>query len=340
LTRASAGHISVHPDEVMDAAPATAPSRPEALLGWMDALADATRLRILRAVERGPLSVAEIGEALRLPQSTVSRHLKVLADGAWLVARRQGTQSRYGWAGEVAPGARRLWLLARAESERWPAVRQDGPRLEAIRARRDEAQRFFAGQAGAWDRLRGETYGRALEVEALLALLPAEWTVADLGCGTGALAASLAPRVRRVVAVDRSAAMLRAARRRTAGLANVELHEAPLEALPIPDGSCDAALLVLALGYVDDPPAVVAEAARILAPGGRLVALDAARHDDEALRARMGQARPGFEDGELAALLAGAGLAGASARPLPPDPAAKGPGLVLATARRAAAPSR
>jgi ArsR family transcriptional regulator len=317
------------------AAPAS-PDRPDALLEWMDGLADPTRLRILRALERRPLSVLESCEVLRLPQSTVSRHLKILADGGWLQGRRQGTQTLYGWAPEVAPAARRLWQVARAETEAWPAVRQDALRLEALRARRDEAQRFFAGAAGAWDRLRAETYGTSFGREALLALLPPGWTVADLGCGTGALAAELAPRVRRVIAVDQSAAMLRAARRRTAALPNVEIHEAPLEALPLGDGVCDAALLVLVLGYVADPAPVVAEAARVLRPGGRLVVVDAARHGDEVLRARMGQTRPGFEEAELAAILAAAGLEGASARPLPPDPAARGPGLVLAAAGRRA----
>jgi ArsR family transcriptional regulator len=330
LTGAGRIGISVHPDGLMSIR-ATPSSRADALLGWMDGLADPTRLRIMRVLERGPLSVLETCEVLRLPQSTVSRHLKVLADGGWLAGRRQGTQSLYAWAPEIAPGARKLWLVARAETDGWPAARQDGQRLDAVRARRDEAQRFFAGAVGAWDRLRAEAYGRAFERDALLALLPSAWTIADLGCGTGSLAAELAPRFRRVIAVDRSGAMLRAARRRTAPFPNVEIHEAPLEALPVPDATCDAALLVLVLGYVADPAPVVAEAARILAPGGRLVAVDAARHADETLRARMGQARPGFEEAELAALLAGGGLEAPPARLLPPDPAAKGPGLVLAT---------
>ncbi|WP_242346238.1 ArsR/SmtB family transcription factor [Anaeromyxobacter terrae] len=315
---------------------APAPARPpaDALLGWMEGLADPTRLRLLHALERKELSVLELCEVLALPQSTVSRHLKVLSGQGWLSSRRQGTQSLYGYAEDVAPGARRLWLLARAESEGWPAVRQDAERLQAVRARRDGAERFFAGAAGAWDKLRAEVYGPGVAREALLALLPASWTVADLGCGTGALAAELAPRVRKVVAVDQSAAMLRAARRRCAALPNVELHEARLEALPIADGRCDAALLVLVLGYLDEPAVALREAARVLAPGGRLVVLDAARHADAALRRRMGQVRPGFAPEELEALLGGAGLSTARARALPPEPGARGPGLVVATAER------
>jgi ArsR family transcriptional regulator len=135
------------------------------------------------------------------------------------------------------------------------------------------------------------------------------------------------------VAVDQSREMLRAARRRLARLPHVEIHEAHLEALPLPDGSCDAALAVLVLSYLEDPPAALREAARILRPGGRLVVVEAARHTDEVLRRRMGQRVPGFEAGELAALIPD-GLTDVTTRAVPPAPGAKGPGLVVATARR------
>ena len=314
-------------------AAASAARRVDALRGWMEQLADPTRLRALRALERQELSVLDLCEVLALPQSTVSRHLEVLAEGGWLVARREGTQSLHGWAQEVDPGARRLWLLARAETDGWALLRQDAERLSAVKARRDGAERFFAGAAGAWDKLRAEVYGAGLGVEALLALVPDEWTVADLGCGTGAVAADLAPRVRKVIAVDQSAEMLRAARRRVGRLRNVEIHEARLEALPLPDAACDAALAVLVLSYLEDPAAALREAARILRPGGRLVVVEAARHGDEALRRRMGQRTPGFAPDELASLVPDA-LVDVHTRALPPAPGAKGPGLVVATARR------
>jgi ArsR family transcriptional regulator len=309
--------------------------RVDALRGWMEQLADPTRLRLLRALERQELSVLELCEVLALPQSTVSRHLKVLAEGGWLVSRREGPQSLHGWGEEVDAGARRLWLLARAETEAWELLRQDADRLAAVKARRDGAQRFFAGAAGAWDRLRVEVYGASVGSAALLALLPPEWTVADLGCGTGAVAAELAPRFARVVAVDQSGEMLRAARRRLAPHRNVEVHEARLEALPLADASCDAALAVLVLCYLEDPAAALREAARILRPGGRLVVVEAARHSDEALRRRMGQRVPGFDAEGLAALLP-AGLEPAVRRTLPPEPGATGPGRVVAAARRPA----
>ncbi len=304
--------------------------RPQALLGWMGGLADLTRLRLLHLLERQELGVVELCDVLRLPQSTVSRHLKVLSEQGWLSSRRHGTQNLYGMAEGLEPAARRLWRLARAESAEWVALRQDELRLERrLRERRSDAETFFAGAAAEWDRLRTELYGAAFGRTALLALLPAEWTVADLGCGTGALAAELAPLVGRVVGVDQSAAMLKAARRRTEGLANVELRRGALEAVPLDDGSCDAALLVLVLTYVAEPATVLREAARILRPGGRAVVVDLMRHDDEAFRRRMGQSAHGFDPERVRGMLAEARLA-ATCRPLPPEPGAKGPALFLA----------
>ena len=185
----------------------TAAARPAALLGWMDGLADETRLRLLRVLEREELSVQELCDVLRLPQSTVSRHLKTLADLGWLGSRRQGTASFYRFAEDADAGARRLWRLARAETDGWAAAEQDDLRLEArLRARREDLGSFFASAAPDWEKLRAEAYGTLFEREALLALLPPGWAVADLGCGTGALCAALAPHVRRVAAAPRAAA--------------------------------------------------------------------------------------------------------------------------------------
>jgi len=323
----------------MDSGPATTPRRHLALLGWMDGLADATRLRLLRLLEREELSVQELCDVLRLPQSTVSRHLKTLSGQGWLASRRQGTASLYRFAEAADAGARRLWKLARAETDGWSSAEQDEVRLEArLRARREGAEEFFAGAARQWEALRAEAYGQRFEREALLGLLPPEWTVADLGCGAGSLSASLAPHVARVIGVDQSAAMLRAARRRLGGLDNVELHRAGLEALPLPSGSCDAALLVLVLSYVPEVAPVLAEAARILKAGGRLVVVDLARHGDEPFARRLGQARLGFAPGELAGALAAAGLDAPAIRPLPPEAGARGPALFIATARLPSGP--
>ncbi len=311
-----------------------ATDRPEALIERMASLSDPTRLRLLRLLERQELGVADLVGILQMPQSTVSRHLKVLADEGWVQSRAHRTNNLYRMAEEADAGARKLWLWAREATERWAAARQDELRLERRLAERRPGASFFAGAAGRWDKLRGELYGRAFQEAAFLALLPAHWVVADLGCGTGTVTAALAPHVARVIGVDESAAMLKAARRRTATHDNVVLKRGALEDLPLAAASCDATLLILALTYVQEPAPVLAEAARILRPGGRLVAVDLLRHDRDDFRREMGQARLGFEPDELRAALTGAGLEDDTCRPLPPEPQAKGPALLLATGTR------
>jgi len=312
------------------------PRQPDSLLGWMASLADPTRLRLLSLLEQQELGVVDLCHVVQMPQSTVSRHLKVLLDEGWVTSRPQGTARLYRLTpGDLEPPARRLWLLAREQTEAWPAVRQDRLRLERRRSkRRSGAESFFAGAAGRWDELRAQLYGRGFTQAALLALLPREWVVADLGCGTGPVLAALAPQVERVIGVDQSAAMLRAARRRTEGFANVELRRGPLHALPLEDSGVDAVLMVLALTYVDEPARAVLEMARVLRPGGRAVVLDLLRHDRDDFRRQMGQHSLGFEADELREHLARAGLEEASCRVLPPEGEARGPALLLASGAR------
>lgn len=306
------------------------------LLGWMESLADPTRLRLLRLLERHELGVAELCDVLQLPQSTVSRHLKVLGDQQWVRGRRQGTNHLYRCIlDELDAAARKLWLLAREQTDNWPAIRQDRMRLERLLSEKQgDSQAFFAGAAAQWDKLRGELYGRTFSDAAVMALLPADYVVADLGCGTAPVAAQVAPFVKQVIAVDSSAAMLKAARRRIGEQCNVDLRRGDLATVPIDDAACDAAVLILALTYVAEPAAVLGEMARILRPGGRAVIADLLPHDREDFRRQMGQTRSGFDTTELAQLLTEAGFASVTTRPLPPEPSAKGPALFLATATR------
>jgi len=304
----------------------------DGLIRWMSGLADPSRLRLLRLLERHELGVSDLCETVQMPQSTVSRHLKILAGEGWLSNRRQGTTNLYQMLlDELEPAQRDLWLLARDRTEDWATHRQDQVRLmRLLTQRRQDAQDFFAGAAGQWDKTRAESYGEGFEAAALLGLIPPTWTVADLGCGTGSLSARLAGQVASVIAVDNSPPMLDAARQRTAGLDNVELREGDLEALPLDNASVDAAVSVLVLTYLPDPAAALQEAVRVLKPGGLLVLVDLMRHDREAFRRDMGQQSMGFEEGELTALLADAGLIHTTCQPLPPDPQAKGPALLLA----------
>lgn len=309
---------------------------PRAFAEWMQLLADATRLRLLRLLSRQELGVGQLCQVLRLPQSTVSRHLKMLAEQQWVGSRRNGTQRLYRMhAGQLHPAARRLWQLAREHSDGWPVVRQDELRLARLqRDRQVDAQAFFAGAAARWDRLRQQLYGQSFTTEALLALLPADWVVADLGCGTGHAAAALADHVGRVVGVDSSPAMLRAARKRLAGRDNVELIRADLNALPLADASCQAALLLLVLTYLPEVQPALTEARRIIAPGGKLVIVDLLAHDRDDFRRQMRQQHMGFDPQQIRQWLARIGLSRVTCSAIAPQANASAPALFLATAVR------
>jgi ArsR family transcriptional regulator len=311
---------------------ATAPT----VFAHLPVLGDLTRSRILLLLERQELTVAEICAVMQIPQSTVSRHLKALADGGWVTARAEGTSRLYRGSGDtMEPSAQRLWELVREQITDTASALQDGRRLERVLAeRRSKSQQFFTTSAGQWDKLRGDLFGHSFHLSALLGLLDPNWTVADLGCGTGQVAEALAPWVHQVIAVDESAAMLQAAKRRVRSLANVEVRRGDLEALPIPDASLDAVTCVLVLHHLPAPERALAEAARVLRPGGRLLLTDMMPHDRDAYRHQMGHVWLGFSEPEIARYLAAAGFEAARLQPLPPDPTAQGPTLFAAVARR------
>ena len=292
------------------------------ILDSLSALADATRCRVLRLLEAHELTVGELCGVLQLPQSTVSRHLKTLGDAGWVTSRRDGTSRFYSLAPETEDGARsQLWQLTR--------------RLARVLARRSAtSQQFFASAAGRWDRLREEMFGRDFSWQALAGLLPSNWIVGDLGCGTGALLTVLAQSVGRVIGVDASDEMLAAARERTADLDNVELRRGSLEALPIDAATLDAATMMLVLHHVASPGAAIAEAARVLKPGGRLLIVDMAPHEREEYRRQMGHVWLGFAPDQVQRWLHQAGFSGVRISALPPQTEARGPALFAATAFR------
>lgn len=306
------------------------------LLDSFSALADRTRCRMLWLLDRQELTVSELCAVLQLPQSTVSRHLKTLADADWVTSRRDGTSRYYSMAGGEASAARaQIWQVTRAELAGRAEAAQDGRRLARVLAERSQtSQQFFATAAGEWDRLRDELFGAHASVHALLGLLPSEWIVGDLGCGTGAVIGALAPYVARVVGVDGSDDMLATARTRTRGLANVELRRGTLEALPLADAWLDAAVMMLVLHHLPAPAEALAEAARVLKPGGRLLVVDMAPHEREEYRQRMGHVWLGFSDDHVRRLCAQAGVADVRITPLPPATDAKGPALFAATAAK------
>jgi SAM-dependent methyltransferase len=308
-------------------------SQPEQLLAWMECLADPMRLRLLRILERHELGVADLCDVLQAPQSTVSRHLKVLLDQRWVQNRRQGTNHLYEMIlDELAPAARKLWVLAREQMESWATLGQDELRLQRRLAQREnDSEAFFAGAAGEWDRIRSELYGCRFDLHAILPLLPREFVVADLGCGAGELASLLARHVKGVIGVDNSAEMLKAAKRRANGLGNMDLRRGDLMALPMKDAEAGAALMILALTYISEPQGAVDEMARVIESGGRAVIVDLLRHDREDFRRQLGQKWSGFEVDQVERMMGAAGLKGVVVKALPPDQNAKGPALFVAS---------
>lgn len=298
----------------------------------LSTLADATRTRMLLLLERHELTVSELCSVLQLPQSTVSRHLKTLSDAGWVISRRDGTSRYYTLSLEERGHARRLWALLRDQVSTSAGADQDARRLKNVLARRQsKSQEFFETTAGQWDKFRAELFGTASHLQALPALADERWTIGDLGCGTGQVASALAPFVARVIAVDRSAEMLQAARRRLKDLPTVEVRRGELEALPIADDELDAATLLLVLHHLPDPAAALAEAHRALKAGGRLVIADMLPHDHEEYRQQMGHVWLGFGEEQMQRLLSVAGFDRIRIVALPVNAAAKGPALFVAT---------
>lgn len=306
------------------------------ILDRLTALGDSTRSRILLLLDRGELTVGELCTVLRLPQSTVSRHLRILADDGWVVSRGEGTSRYYSMAahGLDAP-TRRLWQLVKEQVEHAPGTAQDVRRLDSVLARRrSRSQIFFSTAAGVWDQLRAEMVGQRTDLLALLHLLEPTLVVGDLGCGTGHVAEALAPCVARIVAVDESAPMLAAARERVRGHDNVDLRRGRLEALPIADAELDAAIMVLVAHFLPSPGDAIREAHRVLRPGGRFLLVDLTLHDRTEYGVQLGHVWQGFDEEQVGAWLRDAGFESSRYRVLPADPAATGPSLFAAVATR------
>ena len=317
----------------MSQAPATQPDR---LLRWMNCLADATRLRLLALLAEHELGVSDLCDVVQLPQSTVSRHLKILGDEGWAISRRQGTTNLYQVVlDELEERQRELWLITRDEASEWATLQQDKLRLQQlVLNKQQDADAFFADAAEHWESIRHELYGSRFTTDAMLGLIPCTWTIADLGCGSGTLATELSPFVNKIIGIDNSEPMLSAAKQRTDGAANIELRKGELTALPIDDSAVDATLCVIVLSYIEDPAAAVQEMARILKPGGRAVIIDLLAHNRDPFRRQMGQVHSGFTLDRLTEFFEQAGLADIRTRPLPPAQEATGPALLFATATK------
>jgi ubiquinone/menaquinone biosynthesis C-methylase UbiE len=306
------------------------------ILDHMAALADPIRCRMLLPLERHELTVNEICSVLQLPQSTVSRHLKTLADDGWVMSRRDGTSRFYGMAmSELDPGAQRLWPLIREQITGTNGADQDERRLKSVLAkRRSKSEEFFASASGQWDHLRAELFGDRFHLHALLSLIDPSLTVGDLGCGTGQVSELVAPHVAKVIAVDGSTDMVEAARKRLKGLHQVDVRRGDMEALPIADEQLDVAMVALVLHHVPDPARALAEVHRVLKCAGRVMIVDMLPHDRVEYQQHMGHVWLGFSEKAMKKYLGAAGFHEVSIATLPADDSAKGPSLFVATARK------
>ena len=276
-------------------------------------LADPTRLRILALLREMELSVGELAQVLGQSQPRVSRHAKILIDAGLAARHKEGSWVflSLGQAARVAPLFALLDRWAEMDGEdRWAIA--DAARLAAVRAdRAAAAERYFALHAKDWDELRSLHVAES-DVEAAIARALAERPVGrlvDIGTGTGRMLELFAADADSAVGIDRSPEMLRLARVKLAqaGLP-AELRQGDMYSLPLPGGAADTVILHQVLHYAQQPAAAVAEAARLLGPGGRLLIVDFASHEREELRARDAHVRLGFADEAVTGWMAAAGL--------------------------------
>ncbi len=276
-------------------------------------LADPTRLRILSLLRGMELSVGELAQVLGQSQPRVSRHLKILADAGMVERRKEGSWVFLSLTANAALEPVFRLVDAWADATTRGQFAADAQRTSAVRTERAEAaNRYFAAQAQVWDQIRSlhvaesnveSAIGRALGKRHLGRLV-------DIGTGTGRMIELFGPRAAEAIGIDRSSEMLRLARVKleAAGI-DSSLRQGDMYALPLGDCAAETIVIHQVLHYAHSPSAAIAEAARVLAPGGTLLVVDFAAHDREELRQRDAHIRLGFEDSMMAGWFASAGLA-------------------------------
>jgi ubiquinone/menaquinone biosynthesis C-methylase UbiE len=274
------------------------------------ALADPTRLRIVALLRAMELSVGELAQVLGQSQPRVSRHIRILVDSGLAIRRKEGS-----WVFLApAPSALAVPLFAlldaatQGEGDHW--AKADTARLAAVRAdRAAAAEHYFAGHAEQWDAIRSlHVADSAVEAQMHAMLGDKIGRLVDIGTGTGRMIEVFGRAALHAIGVDRSPEMLRLARAKLDGLDGWELRQGDISALPLNNACADTVILHQVLHFIPAPEAALAESARLLAPGGRILIADFAPHEREELRTQDAHARLGFSDAQIAAWLAAAGL--------------------------------
>lgn len=280
------------------------------LEGWSSRLkvfADATRVRLLALLEREELTVAELSAITRLAQPRVSTHLSRLKEAGLVRDRRSGVSAYYRFDdGALDAAQRALWQTLREGSDD-PLLRQDSDRVTEVLAARASEQNWADTVAGDMERhySPGRTW-EALARSALPLLQPGD--VLDVASGDGVLAEMLAPHSNRYVCLDSSTKVVLAASERLRKLRNVEVREGDMHSQPFANAQFDLVVLMHALTYAEQPAQAVAEAARVLRPGGRLLLTSLARHEHRQAVAAYGHVNLGFTVRELQKFADKAGL--------------------------------
>jgi len=276
------------------------------------AVSDATRLRLLRLLHREELNVQELVRITAMSQPRISKHLAVLRDAGWVRQPKEGTWSWYRTvAGQDFLGGAGLYENVLAAADAVATAGEDDRQLAGVLTERDvRARDFFAGIAGRWDEIRRVYEHPDVQLGAVGALVDENLDVIDIGTGTGALLPLLAGSCGRVVAVDKSEAMLTRARAlcERANLTGVTFQKADIQALPFADGSFDAAYCSMVLHHVARPARAVNEMARVVRPGGKVVVIAFTRHNLVWMREELAHHWLGFAREDIERLLSEADL--------------------------------
>jgi ubiquinone/menaquinone biosynthesis C-methylase UbiE len=290
-------------------------------------------LRILALLAEGELNVKDLTQILGQSQPRISRHLKLMAEAGLIRRFREGSWVFFRLAEPEAEGALAQAIVASLDPED-PVFARDRARAASVKKAREEAaQRYFTEHAAEWDRIRAlHVAERNVEGAVDEALGPGPFSLlVDLGTGTGRMLELFGPRAARALGFDLSHDMLAYARAKLdhAGLAHAQARHGDLYNVPLADGLADAVILHQVLHFLDDPAAAIAEAARLLKPGGKLLAVDFAPHEIEFLREQYAHRRLGFAPEQLRRWFQDAGLNLAEERALAPGADAEGKLTVL-----------
>ncbi len=291
-------------------------------LDALEAAGEITRLRLLALLADAELTVSELMTILGQSQPRISRHLRLLVEAGLVDRRREGAWAFFRLS-DHGPAAALVRAVLGGMDQADPVLSSDRPRLtEVRRARAEQAQRYFAEQAPNWDRIRSLHIAENIVEEAVRDMVGDKplHAMLDLGAGTGRMLELLAPLAERAVGVDQSPAMLNVARTNLerAGLRHVQMRQGDLYSLPVERNGYDLVTIHQVLHYLDDPGRAVREAARALAPGGRLLIIDFAPHAHEFLREQHAHRRLGFSGEEIAGFMGEAGFVDVVRRDLGP----------------------